>query len=246
MSTPWTGAAGLALVVDPATDDAAHDLDRGIEFLREVGAGTRPATVRLYRPSPTVAFGQRDARLPGFPDAADASSAHGFAPLVRRAGGRAAAYHRGCLIVDHVEPAADAVVGTRARFGAFGDFFARVLTDVGLDAHVGEVAGEYCPGEFTVHGRRAGVPEVKLVGTAQRVVAGAWLFSSVIVVEDAEPLRAVLTDVYAALGLVWRPATAGAAQDLAPGVTVDDVETALLAAYADVVHLDVQDAPRPV
>lgn len=231
----------MALVPDPVSDDAAAELDRGIGLLREVAAGDRPPTLRLYRPSPTVAFGQRDARLPGFGEAATAATRHGFAPLVRRAGGRAAAYHRGCLVVDHIEPAPDAVAGTRTRFAAFGDFFAGVLADVGVDARVGEVPGEYCPGEFSVHGRVDGVPAVKLVGTAQRVVAGAWLFSSVIVVDDAASLRAVLADTYSALGLAWRPSTAGAAEDLVPGVTVDDVEHALLAAYAGIVSLD----PRP-
>ncbi|MHA7180350.1 lipoate--protein ligase family protein [Arthrobacter sp. MDB2-24] len=237
MSTPWHGAAELALVLDPASDDAAAELERGIALLRDVAVGSRPPTLRLYRPSPTVAFGQRDARLPGFGEACAVSTKHGFVPLVRRAGGRAAAYHRGCLVVDHLEPAPDPVAGTRARFAAFGEFFAGILSGVGLDAHVGEVPGEYCPGEFTVHGRADGVPAVKLVGTAQRVVAGAWLFSSVLVVEDSAPLRAVLTDAYAALGLEWRPATAGAAQDLAGGVTVDAVEDALLAAYAATVRL---------
>jgi octanoyl-[GcvH]:protein N-octanoyltransferase len=237
MSTPWNGAVGLDLVLDSPSASAADELDRGMTLLRDVATGSRRPTLRLYRPSPTVAFGQRDARLAGFPAAGLAAQRHGFAPLVRRAGGRAAAYHRGCLIVDHIEPATDAVAGTRARFSAFGEFLAGVLTDVGTDAHVGEVPGEYCPGEFSVHGRRDGVPAVKLVGTAQRVIAGAWLFSSVVVVEDAAPLRAVLTDVYAALGLTWEPATAGSAADLVPGVTVDDVEHALLAAYAGVVHL---------
>lgn len=243
MSNPWQGAAELALVLDPVTHDAAAELDRGVGLLREVAVGDRPPTLRLYRPSSTVAFGQRDARLPGFAEAAAASTRHGFAPLVRRAGGRAAAYHRGCLVVDHIEPASDAVAGTRARFAAFGDFFAGVLTAVGLDAHVGEVQGEYCPGEFSIHGRSAGIPTIKLVGTAQRVVAGAWLFSSVVIVEDSGPLRAVLTDVYAALGLEWRPATAGAVEDLVPGITVDDVQDALLAGYAGVVGLGGAGAP---
>lgn len=237
MSNPWQGAAELELLLDPPSHDAAAELDRGIALLREVAAADRPPTLRLYRPSPTLAFGQRDARLPGFSEAAAASSRHGFVPLVRRAGGRAAAYHRGCLVVDHIEPASDAVLGTRARFTAFGDLFADVLTGVGLDAHVGEVPGEYCPGEYSVHGRSGGVPTVKLVGTAQRVIAGAWLFSSVVVVEDSAPLRAVLADVYAALGLEWQTATAGAAEDLAAGVTVDTVEEALVAAYAAVVRL---------
>ncbi|RJT79139.1 lipoate--protein ligase family protein [Arthrobacter cheniae] len=244
MSTSWNGAGGLELVTDPASVDAAAELGRGISLLRDVADGKRPPTLRLYRPSPTVAFGQRDARLPGFVDAGRAAADSGFAPLVRRAGGRAAAYHRGCLVIDHIEPAPDAVAGTHLRFAAFGNFFADVLAAVGIDAHVGEVPGEYCPGEFSVHGRRNGVPAIKLVGTAQRVIAGAWLFSSVVVVEDSRPLRSVLTDVYAALGLGWEPATAGAAEDLVPGVTVDAVQDALLAAYAAV--LDLHAAPAEV
>lgn len=246
MENPWRGADELHLMQDPVSGDATAELGRGIALLHEVAAGTRPATLRLYRPAPTVAFGQRDARLPGFAAAGLAAADLGFAPLVRRAGGRAAAYHQGCLVVDHIEAATDAVVGTRARFAAFGQFFADVLTEVGLDARVGEVPGEYCPGEFTVHARVDGRPALKLVGTAQRVVAGAWLFSSVVVVQDSRPLRDVLTGVYAALGLPWDPATAGAAEDPLPGTTVDDVERALLSAYAAEVQLVDGPGPRPV
>jgi hypothetical protein len=64
------------------------------------------------------------------------------------------------------------------------------------------------------------------------VVAGGWLFSSVIVVEDSAPIRAVLTDSYAALGLDWDPATAGAVNDLVPGLDVPAIEDAVLATYA--------------
>ncbi len=45
---------------------------------------------------------------------------------------------------------------------------------------------------------------------------------------DPEPVRAVLTDAYAALGLDWRPASVGAVADHVPGVTVADVAAALL------------------
>jgi len=47
---------------------------------------------------------------------------------------------------------------------------------------------------------------VKLIGAAERIVRGAWLHSSVIVVQSAARLRAVLEDVYGALGLDWDPA----------------------------------------
>ena len=211
---------------------AEADLNRGLELLAQVKAGETPALLRMYRPEPTVAFGQRDAKLPGFPAAADAATARGFVPAVRRAGGRAAAYHQGCLVVDHIQPQADAMIDAKPRFKFFGDLFTGALRSLGVDAAVGEIPGEYCPGEFSVHGNGDGV-RLKLVGTAQRVVSGAWLFSSVVVVSNSAPIRRVLTDCYSALGLDWDPATAGGAADLVPGLTVDDVEDAILTAYRE-------------
>jgi lipoate-protein ligase A len=217
---------------------AAEDLDYGVTLLRAAQSGRLTAPlVRLYRPGPTVAFGQRDARLPGFDQAQQACRDHGFTPVVRRAGGRAAAYHRGSLVVDHVQRDADAMHGFRDRFAGFGELFVDVFRAAGVPAAVGEIPGEYCAGEFSVH---TPLPEgadgaargpVKLAGTAQRVVKGAWLFSSSLVIEDPAPVRAVLVDVYAALGLDWDPTTAGAASDAEPGITVETVATGLREAY---------------
>jgi lipoate-protein ligase A len=223
----------LTVVRQETSLGAGRDLEFGLELLARAKSGDIGPTLRLYRPAPTVAFGQRDTRLPGFEAAAQACRDNGFEPLVRRAGGRAAAYHQGTLVVDHIEPDADAIAGSKTRFGYFGELFARVLRSAGVQAAVGEIPGEYCPGEFSVHGTATGNgSRIKLVGTAQRVVAGGWLFSSVIVVENSAPIRKVLTDSYAALGLDWDPATAGAVEDLVPGVDVDAVEEALLKTYA--------------
>ena len=41
----------------------------------------------------------------------------------------------------------------------------------------------------------------------------------------------MLTTVYEALGLPWDPATVGAVQTTAPGVTAADVHAAVLSAY---------------
>ena len=237
------GPRTLAVVRQDVSLGAARDLDFGLELLARAKNGAIGPTLRLYRPAPTVAFGQRDTRLQGFAAAAQACLDNGFEPLVRKAGGRAAAYHQGTLVVDHIEPDADAIAGAKTRFGYFGELFAQALRAVGVPAHVGEIPGEYCPGEFSVHGTDPadGSRRVKLVGTAQRVVAGGWLFSSVIVVEDSAPIRKVLTDTYAALGLEWDPATAGAANDLVPGLSVDDVERALLETYAG--HATLESAP---
>lgn len=231
----WPGDLdrSLSWVRQDVSFGAAEDLDYGLRMLQAAKAGRLGATVRIYRPEPSVAFGQRDAHLAGFAEAAERCRALGFEPLVRKAGGRAAAYHRGCLVIDHVQPEADAIAASRHRFAYFGELLAAALRDAGVDARMGEIPGEYCPGEYSVHGVPGydGGTRVKLVGTAQRVVSGAWLFSSVIVVEDSGPLREVLVQAYDALGLEWDPATAGAADDLVSGIGVETVERAVLARY---------------
>jgi lipoate-protein ligase A len=233
------GLRTLTVVRQERSLGAARDLEFGLELLTQAKSRRIGPTLRLYRPKPTVAFGQRDARLPGFEAAAQACHDHGFEPLIRKAGGRAAAYHEGTLVVDHVEPHPDAIAGSKGRFSYFGELLAQALRSTGVEAAVGEIPGEYCPGEFSVHGKATGdlARQVKLIGTAQRVVAGGWLFSSVIVVENSEPIRRVLTDSYEALGLPWDPATAGAVEDLVPGLDVKAIEDAVLNTYAGYVPL---------
>lgn len=233
----------LTIVRQEQSLGPAGDLDYALELLHRVKTGGLGAMVRLYRPEPTVAFGQRDTHLPGFEAAAQACRELGFAPLVRKAGGRAAAYHRGTLVIDHLEPDADAIAGAKGRFASFGAMLARALRRTGVLAAVGEIPGEYCPGEYSVHGQHPEDPghRIKLVGTAQRVVAGGWLFSSVIVVEDSAPIRQVLEASYSALGLDWDPATAGAANDLVPGLDVAAVEQAVIDTYAEYADLRFAD-----
>jgi octanoyl-[GcvH]:protein N-octanoyltransferase len=206
---------------------AAGELDFSRELLRAVAAGERPPALRLYRPPATVAFGKLDAIRPGYEDARAAARAHGFEPVLRAPGGHAAAYHEQSLGVDLVFAAADPIPHVHEWFREAGERLAGALASLGVDARVGAVPGEYCPGAYSVNARG----KVKLVGTAQRVVRGASLLGATIVVRDGERVRAVLSDVYRALGLEWDEATAGAVEDEVPGVTVGDVERAVLAAY---------------
>jgi hypothetical protein len=48
-----------------------------------------------------------------------------------------------------------------------------------VDARVDEVPGECCPGAESVNARG----QVKLVGTAQRLVRDAWMFSAVVILD---------------------------------------------------------------
>ena len=53
----------------------------------------------------------------------------------------------------------------------------------------------------------------------------------------------MLVPVYRELGLDWSPSTAGAADDFVPGVTVDDVLTAVVEAFSE--RFDLVAKPMP-
>ncbi|HUA70003.1 MAG TPA: hypothetical protein VMA96_02940, partial [Solirubrobacteraceae bacterium] len=103
-----------------------------------------------------------------------------------------------------------------------------------------EVPGEYCPGQFSVNARG----RIKLIGAAQRIVRGAWLLSSVVVVEPAGELRAVLVDVYSELGLAWDPETTGWVAAEVPGTGVEAVREAILAQCAERAELTPRSLTR--
>jgi lipoate-protein ligase A len=209
-------------------------------LLDAVARAERGPMLRCYQPVPTVAFGRRDTFLPGFASAARVTEQHGFAPVIRAQGGRAAAYDDGCLVIDAIMPDAAPLTGIRDRFAREAERQAQALRGLGVDARVGEVPGEYCPGAFTVNARA----RTKLLGSAQRVIRGGWLLSTVVVVDSATRLRSVLEDVYAALDLDWNPDTVGDIAEEAPGVRVDDVKQALLNAYAHQYRLLPATIPR--
>jgi octanoyl-[GcvH]:protein N-octanoyltransferase len=196
-------------------------------LLRQASAGDLVAAHRVHSPAtPTVVFGRRDTRLPGFAAAVAAAREHGFDTAVRVVGGRAVAYTPRCVVVDHVRREPRPGDGMQHRFEAYGRRCAAALAALGVDARVGAVPGEYCPGEQSINAR--GV--VKLVGTAQRVVRDAWLFSALAVVDDRDAIRAVLVDVYARLGLPYDPASVGSLATERDSITPWQVGEALLAA----------------
>jgi lipoate-protein ligase A len=219
----------ILLVREAAPRRPALEVALAHALLDRVSAGELRGVLRLYRPAPTVAFGRLDALRPGYAAAAAAAREHGFEPVLRAPGGHAVAYHDGCLGIDELIPEADPIAGMHDRFAASGALLAGALRTLGVDARVGQVPGEFCPGEFTVNARG----RVKLVGTAQRVVRHASLLAASVAVTDAASLRAVMEDVYRALALDWDPATVGAVEDDVAGVGLAEVERAVLAAYAE-------------
>jgi lipoate-protein ligase A len=220
--------------------DQALELAVAHALVRRAGAAEVGEVLRIYRPSaPVAVFGRRDTRLPGFAAAAAAAAEAGFEPLIRATGGRAVAYTGNAIVVDQVAHEPAALDAHDRRFERFGSVFAEAFDRLGVDARVGAVPGEYCPGAHSVNARGT----VKLVGTAQRVIKNAWLFSSLVIVADEDRLRPVLGRVYRHLGLPFDEASVGSLTGEAPALTMDEVETALIDAFgADPSH---DEPPAP-
>jgi len=193
-----------------------------------VAAGELPQTLRIAHPGTTVAFAKRDAVAPGYDEAVKAAREHGFEATLRLAGGRAAVFHDGTMEIGHAVPDDEPREGIHERFRATAGRLARALGALGVDARVGEVAGEYCPGRYSVNARGA----VKLAGIGQRIVAGGSHTGVVLVVEGEERINGVLEPVYAALGLEWEPARTGSVRSEVVGADWDAVEDAIVTEYA--------------
>jgi lipoate-protein ligase A len=194
-------------------------------IMRRVAAGELEPTFRLHRPARELAFSKQDRVAPGFASAVEAARAAGFEPVVRLAGGRAAAFHEGCLAIAWATHAEQPITGSRERFEWLATLVARAIASLGVDARVGEVEGEYCPGAWSVNARG----ERKLAGIGQRLISGAAHAGGVIVVTGSDLLRSALVPTYAALGLAWDPATVGSMSDEVPAVGLDAAERALIA-----------------
>jgi octanoyl-[GcvH]:protein N-octanoyltransferase len=219
----------MQLVRSGAAGSAALELAVSHALLTRVAAGELPSTLRVYRPAPAVAFGKLDTLRPGYPGAVLAAREHGYEPVLRLPGGHAAAYHHDSLAIDVVWALDDPATGTHDRFRDEGERLAGALRTLGVDARVGEVPGEYCPGAYSVNARG----RVKLIGTAQRLVRGAALLGASIVVGDGPGIRAVLDAVYTALDFPWDATTAGAVDEEVAGVSLDAVEAAVVASYGE-------------
>ena len=193
--------------------------------LERVAAGELAETARLGHPGRVVAFGRQDTVSPGYRDAVRAARAAGFEAVERLAGGRAAVYTGGTLSFSRANADPTPSRRTAARFEEMADIIRCALARLGVDARVGAIPGEYCPGEFSVN---AG-GRIKVAGIGQRLIKGAAHVGGVLVVAGSDELRAALVPVYQALGIEWDPATAGSIEDVVPGTTVAEAEAAVLA-----------------
>jgi lipoate-protein ligase A len=176
-----------------------------------------------------VAFGRQDIASPGYEAAAEAARAAGFAAVERLAGGRAAVFHQGTIAIARAYADPQPPKRTYARFEEMADLIADTLRGLGVDARVGEVPGEYCPGAYSVNARGA----TKLAGIGQRMIRGGAHMGGVVVASGGGEVARVLEPVYRALELDWDPTTSGSvAEELGREVDVGELEEALIAELA--------------
>lgn len=234
--TPLAGAHNAdvsEMAVSAVADRTADTIIR----LGDLTGSGEWGSLEWTAPEASAAFSRRDVHLPGFAAAVSAVRARGFEPFIRPVGGRLAVYHDGALVLDLLGRSSDPRPGTTSRFALASEAIARGLRRLGVDARVGELPGEYCPGRWTIHGHG----RTKLVGTGQRLTRSAYLFTAVIVVGDAAPLREAMTEAYRCLGLHLDPRTVGSVSQYVPGVRLDEVVDSVGAALAEIVPLDGPD-----
>lgn len=177
-----------------------------------------------------VAFGRQDVASDGYQQAAVEARRRGYAAIERLAGGRAAVFHPGTIAFAWTVPEPEARAGITTRFKEISDIVAGALEKLGVDAHIGELPGEYCPGAYSVNARH----HRKIMGVGQRVIRGAAHVGGVIVVNDSAAVRNVLIPVYRALNVEWQPATAGSVEDeLGAPRDLEKVADVLIGEFAD-------------
>src|SRR3954452_10191446 len=219
----------MQLVRSGPAGSAALELAVSHALLTRVAAGELPSTLRGYPPAPAGALGKLDTLRSGYSSAVLAARAHAYEPVLRLPGGHAAAYHRASLAIDVVWALDDPATGTHDRFRDEGERLAGALRTLGVDARVGEVPGEYCPGAYSVNARGA----TKLAGIGQRMIRGGAHLGGVVVASGGREVAEVLLPVYRALELDFDPATSGSiADELDREVDPGEIEEALIAGLA--------------
>jgi octanoyl-[GcvH]:protein N-octanoyltransferase len=193
-------------------------------MLRRVAGGSVGESLRLYAPDRALLFSSLDARRTGYRDALSLAERAGFPSVIRLAGGQAAVFLEKSIAFAWATPDPDAHLHIRPRFERVADWIKTSLCRLGLDARVGSVAGEYCPGEFSVNiGGR-----VKVMGVGQRVIHGGAHVGGVITVAETPLLRETLAPIYEALDIDFRPETAGGIADFDPSLGTADLMAAML------------------
>ncbi len=218
----------ITVIRDSYPDRPGLDTAVSGAILRRVGTGAMGETLRLHVPGRFVAFGRQDVGVPGYPEAVASARERDFEAVERLAGGRAALFHEETLAFAWSVPGGDPRSAITGHFQEIAAILREAMVNLSVDAHIGEVTGEYCPGAYSINARH----EKKIVGVGQRILGGATHIGGVIVVNNADLVRETLIPVYSALDIPWKPDTTGSiADEVGARRDMDRVADVVLAAF---------------
>jgi lipoate-protein ligase A len=207
----------LKLITGPNFLDPHEDNSIAPRLLKYSAEKFAGSYARIYRPQRTVAFTSRDISTPGYSEAVKRAEELGFTAVKRSPGGRAVAYHEESVVFDLLSHDPDPHRFINERFEAIGNIFVETFARLGIDTHLGELPREFCPGKYSVVTNR-----IKLVGTAQRIIQGAWMIGACVIIRNTEPVREVLDHVYRAMNVDMDPGTVGSLEACNPMLTTED------------------------
>ena len=193
-------------------------------ILKQVSDGILGETFRIYTPKRTLALAPRDIRDPNYQKALKSAVAKNFVPVKRLTGGRAAVFHEGTIGFAWTIPDSNPRFNVEMRFKSISYLVKKSLCDLGFDARIGEVKGEYCSGKFSVNLNG----NIKVMGVGQKLATRASHIGGVIVVKNSKLTQSILIDVYKDLEIDWDPQTVGSLDDVKVGIGINDVRNSIL------------------
>ncbi len=179
--------------------------------------------IRFRRPRPTAAFSPQDTTHPDYERVKKQARTNGFEPIERGTGGRLTMFDEHALAITIISPHVDPHHHTMKRYDIFAGAMAAALVKLGIDARIGELPCEYCPGKFSINAEG----RIKLVGIAQRMNRKCIQMGAIIAVERSETACAAIAEAYEAMGLPFDRGTYGSINDIQPFLTYDKVRDAL-------------------
>ena len=182
------------------------------------------AILRFRRPRPTAAFSPQDTTHSDYEQIKESAMARGFEPIERGTGGRLTLFDENALSITIIAPHEAPHQQMLQRYDILSGAIALGLQNLGIDARVGELANEYCPGKYSVHAEG----RIKLVGVAQRMNRRCLQMGAIVSVYRSEDVCVGIAEAYRGMGLIFDPRTYGAITDLNHSLTYADVRTALL------------------
>jgi hypothetical protein len=193
-------------------------------WVRTTLASLRPrdeGIVRFVRPRPTAAFSPQDTLHPHYKSVQNQMLEYGFAPVERSTGGRLAIFDENALVISILAAHPDPREHIIERYQIFANILANTLMLFGIDARIGELPYEYCPGRFSLNASG----RLKLAGMAQRISRTSFQIEALICVTRSPPACTALAAAYAGLELQFDPHTYGALTDVQPTLDYGQVKT---------------------